>query len=59
MITLVPTEHDDVLEIFGHSLHLYGRSHVCVMGSGVVGAVKSTIITFILLLSGTHLRFNY
>ena len=28
-----------------------------VIGSRVVGAVKSTIITFILL-SGTHLRYN-
>ena len=30
-----------------------------VMGSRMVGAVISTRITFILLLSGTHLRYNY
>ena len=34
-----------------------GRGGGSVMGSRVVGAVKSTIITFILL-SGTHLRYN-
>ena len=48
-----------VLEAVCIRLHKADLQVVSVMGSRVVGEVKSTRITFILLLSGTHLRYNY